>query len=91
MRHWLTRMEDCHKHDEWHTRAPDNVKNIHKCVLLLDRIISDEYEFSMPLEEYKLLNNNQRKLHWKQCQNMQKQDFDLLFKIIKNKSGMWWV
>lgn len=46
-------MEDCHRKDTWHTRAEENADQIHTCVLLLDRIIKDEYDENMMNEHAK--------------------------------------
>jgi hypothetical protein len=64
------------------TRAQDDAKNIKKCILLLDRLINDDYSkhrrgenIRESLEKEEMLIN---------------QDLDLLFKTIRKQIRAWW-
>jgi poly-D-alanine transfer protein DltD len=59
------------------------------CELLLDRIIADDYFYN---ERLKYLNNHckNKKIYLNFLQNLEKQDMDLLFKILNKQSKKWW-
>lgn len=92
LRHKLKRMEKCFsKHIA--TRDPDNERHLHMCVLLLDRLIKEEYGAAydaipkdLDREEYM----NRCHYAFKHKDSLRQQDMDMLCDILRKNVFYWW-
>ena len=64
------------------TQAKKDAKNIKKCILLLDRLINDDYS------KYRRGENIRESLEKEEM--LINQDLDLLFKIMRKQIRVWW-
>lgn len=84
LRHKLTQMEKGFKHQGMCVNSVRDAKNMKTCILLLDRLINDDY-ITSESERY----NNIRK-SFEEEEAMANQDVELLFKILRKQIRSWW-
>ena len=82
LRKKLELMEEGFRNHAWSANAEKDAKNMKKCILLLDRLINDDYI------DYSKGNNIRNSLEKEEM--MINQDLDLLFKIIRKQIRTWW-
>jgi hypothetical protein len=82
LRHKLILMEKGFRTRGVSTRSEEDAHNMKKCILLLDRVINDDYI------TYNKGDNIRKS--FEEEQKMIDQDIDLLFKIIRKQLRAWW-
>lgn len=82
LRHKLKQMEKGFRMYGISVNSERDAKNIKKCILLLDRLINDDYI------DYTKRDNVRKS--FEEEQKAIEQDLDLLFKIIRKQIRCWW-
>jgi hypothetical protein len=86
LRHKLNQMEKKFKCCGVSARSKKDAKNMRICVLLLDRLINDDY---FDYEDKRGWETKFR-LSFEKEEQMINQDLDLLFKILRKQIRCWW-
>jgi len=84
LRHKLHLTEKSIRKNNNHVTAKKDADGVRLCVLLLDRLIADDY-FEIASRRYK---NTKRTLEHEEL--LREQDLDYLFKFIKKHIKTWW-